>query len=471
MRKPYVAVVLIIVLMTVLLSGFGNAANNQIDIEKTKAEIAELEKTIKALEESSKQRAHRIAELDKEFLETDKKLQNALMQLSLTEERLEEKNTIFASRVRSVYMKGGFSYLEVLLAADNLGDLIVRLGYLMRILGRDSQLVSTIRQEQAELRGLTASVEEYRNSLLDIRYQNEAEQRNLDNLRREKEALLKGAQERLYGELARATPQAERKPVYGISIDNASPARPQHGLSEATVVYEYEVEGRITRYLALFSTFPTKVGPIRSARTHNIILAMENDVHFLYSSAGWDVLAKIKEWETRGTDVLYSKSPSFFRDKSRKAPHNLYVNLSTLNFEPMSQELVVRPAFLGRKGTSTNTISLSYSKNYKVSYKYASNEDAYRRYINDKIHKDANGKVIMARNVIIQYVPHGIDFQLRPTPDLIGEGAIDFYSQGEYFRGKWKKDSIKSPTRYYYQDGQEIERIHGQTWIQIVRDK
>ena len=77
----------------------------------------------------------------------------------------------------------------------------------------------------------------------------------------------------------------------------------------------------------------------------------------------------------------------------------------------------------------------------------------------------------MARNVIIQYAPHGIDFQLRPTPDLIGEGAIDFYSQGEYFRGKWKKDSINSPTKFYYQDGQEIERIQGQTWIQIVRDK
>ena len=302
MRKIYIATTLIAALFVLVLSGFGNSAygnpeDKKKEIEKTKAEIVELENTVKALEESVKSRVDRIAELDREFIDTEKKLEEALTELSLSEIRLEEKNHAFSSRVRGVYMKGGVSYLEVLLAADNLGDLIVRLGYLTRILSQDSELITTIRQEQAVLQSWTASANERRQSLEDLRYQNEAERRNLDNLRREKEALLSAAQKRLSGELARVTPQAERKPVYGISIDNAPRARPQHGLSQATMVYEYEVEGRITRYLALFSTFPTKVGPIRSARTHNIMLAMESDVHFLYTSAGWDVLAKIKEWE------------------------------------------------------------------------------------------------------------------------------------------------------------------------------
>ena len=135
------------------------------------------------------------------------------------------------------------------------------------------------------------------------------------------------------------------------------------------------------------------------------------------------------------------------------------------------RSVVVRPAFLSRQGSPARTISLAYSKNYRVSYTYIPNQDAYRRQINEQTHKDGTGKEIMARTVIIQYVPHGIDFQLRPTPDMIGEGVIDFYSQGEHFKGIWKKDSIASSTRFYYQDGQEIERIHGQTWIQIVRDK
>ncbi|MBS4031748.1 MAG: DUF3048 domain-containing protein [Clostridiales bacterium] len=476
MRKIYIATAFIAALCVLVISGlsnpvYGNSEQKLKEIEKSKAEIEELQKTVKALEESVKIRVNRITEIDREFIDTEKKLEEALRELSLSKTRLEEMNRAFANRVRGVYMKGGISYLEVLLAADNLGDLIVRLGYLTQILSRDSEMITSIRGEQAVLQSWTAAVDERRQSLQDLRFENEAERRNMDNLLREKEALLSAAQKRLTGELFRVTPQAERKPVYSISIDNAPQARPQHGLSQATVVYEYEVEGRITRYLALFSTFPTKVGPIRSARTHNIMLSMENDAHFLYTSAGWDVLAKIKEWGTKGTDVLYSRSSSFYRDSSRKAPHNLYVNLSTLNFEQQSQQVVIRPAFLSRQGTPARTISLSYSKNYRVSYTYIPNQDAYRRQINEQTHKDATGKDIMARNVIVQYVPHGIDFQLRPTPDLIGEGAIDFYSQGEHFKGIWKKDSISSPTRFYYQDGQEIERIHGQTWIQIVRDK
>jgi peptidoglycan hydrolase CwlO-like protein len=476
MRKTWVATAIITVLFVLSVSGsyniaYGNPEDIKKDVEQTKAEVAELEKTVKALEEYIKTRVERIEELDKEFLDTEKKLEQAIREISLSEVRLKEKNQAFAGRVRGAYMKGGVSYMEVLLAAENLGDLIVRLGYLTRILSRDAALITTIRQEQAVLQEWTASLDERQQNLQDLRYQNEAERRNLEDLRREKEALLIATRKKLSGELARITPQAARKPVYGVAMDNAPQARPQHGLAEASVVYEYEVEGQITRYLALFSSFPTKVGPIRSARTHSIMLAMENDVNFLFASAGWDVLDQIKEWKTKSTNVVTSRSSSFYRDSSRKAPHNLYVNLSTLNLESPSQVVVVRPAYLSRQGTPATSVSLEYSANYRVGYTYLANQGAYRRQINGNIHKDASGKVIMARNVIIQYVPHALDFRLRPTPDIIGEGAIDFYSQGEHFKGIWKKDSIFSPTRFYYQDGQEIERVYGQTWIQLARDK
>ncbi|HAP32179.1 MAG TPA: hypothetical protein DCQ14_03895, partial [Firmicutes bacterium] len=67
-------------------------------------------------------------------------------------------------------------------------------------------------------------------------------------------------------------------------------------------------------------------------------------------------------------------------------------------------------------------------------------------------HRDAGGTVIYARNIIIQYVPHGTDLFRRPTPDLIGEGTIDYYALGERFRGRWKKQDAASPTRFYFQD-------------------
>jgi hypothetical protein len=41
---------------------------------------------------------------------------------------------------------------------------------------------------------------------------------------------------------------------FAFVIDNNIAARPAHGLSQAKLVYEVEVEGGITRYLALFDT-------------------------------------------------------------------------------------------------------------------------------------------------------------------------------------------------------------------------
>lgn len=476
MRRYLKAVALLAMCLLLAVGGFHNLAYSSPEdarqqVRQTRTEIVELEKVLQALDESIRSRLARVESLKRELVETEISLKLVTEELADARVKLVETNRIFAERVRSAYMKGGLSYLEVLLEAESFGDLVVRLAYLRHILQQDAEMVSTVRQEQAFMQERKTALETQRQRLRDLRQQRDAEQRNLLDQRREKEAMLAAAQKKLAGELALITPQAERKPVYGVVIDNAPQARPQHGLSQASIVYEYEVEGRITRYLALFASFPTKVGPVRSARSHSSMLALENDVHFIYSSGGVDVLDRIRGWNVRGTNALRSRNPSFFRDNSRRAPHNLYVNLSTLGAESQSAEIRIRPAYLSREGTPAAEVSLEYSPSYRVSYRYLPARGAYRRYINGQVHRDATGAVIMARNIIIQYVPHGSDLVGRPTPDVVGEGAIDFYALGERFRGTWKKENAASPTRFYYQDGQEIERVYGQTWIQLVRER
>ena len=57
------------------------------------------------------------------------------------------------------------------------------------------------------------------------------------------------------------------------TINNHPLARPQSGISQADVVYEFMAEGNVTRFLALFqSELPETVGPIRSARDYFIHL-------------------------------------------------------------------------------------------------------------------------------------------------------------------------------------------------------
>ncbi len=470
----WISTVLLVVLIISMLSGFYNTTYASLEdirkkVEITKTEIAELEKVIKALDDSINNRERRIKELNQEYLETEIQLSRLETELTQSESRLKEKNRIFASRVRSAYIRGRISYLELLLKSENLGDVIVWVGYLTRILNRDAELISYVKNEQALIIKQKTEITSKRQLLLELRSQKDGEYKNLIDQLRVKDNLLEAAKKRLAVELVKITPQAERKPVYGIVIDNYPSARPQHGLAKASLIYEYEVEGGITRYLALFSSFPTKVGPIRSARSHSIILAMENSVNYIYASAGTDILIQIKDWKVNSTNAITSGNPGFFRDSSRKAPYNLYVNLSTLGVEEPSKEVVVRPAYISREGKEISEVILEYSSNYQVRYAYLSNNGVYRRYINGVLHRDATKEEVLARNIIVQYAPHGLDILGRPTPNLVGKGKIDFYSQGQHFSGTWVKDNNTSPTRFYFQDGRELERVYGQTWIQIVR--
>lgn len=450
-------------------STMGSIEDAKKKVELTKAEIAELEKVIKLLDESIKNRESRIEALNNEYLQTEIRLRRLEKELIEAEIRLREKNKLFSNRVRSAYIKGGVSYLEVFLEAKSFGEVIINLEYIVRFLKKDAEIIESVKAEQNLIKEQKMKMTEHRQKLLDLKSQKDGEYRNLVDQKKQKEAILTTIKKRLSVELAAITPQAERKPVYGVVIDNIQAARPQHGLAKASLMYEYEVEGGITRYLALFSTFPTKVGPIRSARTHSIILAMENGVNYIYASAGTDVLIQIKDWKVNSTNAIASGNSSFFRDSTRKAPHNLYVNLATLGVEEPSKEMVVRPAYLNREGEKLTEFTLEYSSSYAVKYEYVSSKNAYRRYINGVLHKDATKEEILARNIIVQYAPHGWDILGRPTPNLIGKGKIEFYSQGQYFQGTWRKDSQSSPTRFFYDDGQEIERIYGQTWIQIMR--
>ncbi|MDW7651966.1 MAG: DUF3048 domain-containing protein [Bacillota bacterium] len=474
MRRLWLATVPVLVFFLLIAGGFnsaawGNPESTKESIDKTRAEITEFEKMIKLLNEDIAERQVRIDELDAEVAETEKQLEKTAAELEEAEARLEENTQKFAGRVRSAYMKGGLSYLEVLLEADNFGDLIVRMAYLTRILNRDAVLVGGIREERAIIQERKTAMEQQRESVQDLRYQQETARKNMLAQRKEVENLLAEAQKKLAKDLVDITPQANRKPAYGVVLDNHANARPQHGLSRASTVYEYEVEGRITRYLALFANFPSKVGPIRSARNHNIMLALENGVNFVHAGGSSDNIAKIAEWGVDSTNALTHSG--FYRDSSRRAPHNLYVNLSTLGTASKSGVVVIRPAFVARQGTPAASFSLDYSPTYRIRYQYNPDKGTYRRYINGSIHRDATGAEIAARNIIIQYAHHANDLRGRPTPELIGSGAIDYYVQGERFQGTWRKESISAPTRFFYQDGQEIERVYGQTWIQIARSR
>ena len=122
-----------------------------------------------------------------------------------------------------------------------------------------------------------------------------------------------------------------------VQVENLNGARPQSGLSTADIVYEYETEGGISRFSAMWFGTPTAtIGPVRSARLATIRLVTTYNATLLYSGASDYVAATLADEGLRQYNETSSQG-ALFRINSRAAPHNLYTDAA--HFAPFAQRV------------------------------------------------------------------------------------------------------------------------------------
>jgi len=267
--------------------------------------------------------------------------------------------------------------------------------------------------------------------------------------------------------------------VLVFSIDNLKAARPQKGISEADIMYEVPAEGGVSRLLAVFYHGTTEtVGPVRSARPYMIDIAREWDGVFVHCGGSNDAF---KYLGTGVVDYLneISAGSYFWRDKSRRAPHNLFTSTANIYDYILAKEKQsdqVPRAFLFWEdgevpagGEIADLIKINYPS-AKNTYKYDSQTGLYSRYINDQPHIDANNEQqIQAANIIVQKVSSKVlDSAGRLSINLVGSGEAMLFSGGTVRIGTWQKASLDDPTYFYDADGSEWKLAGGQTWIQVT---
>src|SRR6266508_3191509 len=94
-------------------------------------------------------------------------------------------------------------------------------------------------------------------------------------------------------------------PVVGVKVDNTSAARPQWGLNQADVVYVEQVEGGLTRLVAIYASHrPARTGPVRSVRRSDPeLLAQYGPMALAFSGGAANVVAAFR------TSTLVDASP------------------------------------------------------------------------------------------------------------------------------------------------------------------
>lgn len=266
-----------------------------------------------------------------------------------------------------------------------------------------------------------------------------------------------------------------------VMLDNQYKARPQAGLSEADVVYEFLAEGNITRYMAvIYTNKPETIGPVRSARPYFVDKALEYDPIYVHFGGSEQAKKDIRTLKMANISGITCGANTFVRVNHKKMPHNAYTSYNAIMKEAKRRKYNKNGSFDTLKfneedtqieGEDLNDIKIPYrGKSYTSQFKYNKEDGLYYRYVNNKPHLDEASKIhLKAKNIIVQYANQRvIDSVGRLDVDLIGEGKGLYVTNGKVMEVKWKKPSRRDITRYYDLEGNEIKFNPGVTWYQVV---
>lgn len=271
--------------------------------------------------------------------------------------------------------------------------------------------------------------------------------------------------------------------------------RPQYGLSFADIVYEYEVEGGVSRFAAFYrSHAPEMVGSIRSARLMDLELVNAYNALLGYSGSNdWIrefILASDWKWRALSPQIGVN-CPSFCRIRwdSRPFEHTLFANTVAIWQEAERRQVNEGMIATGLAfnetpdpgGELANDIEIDwYSDRSLTRWQYHPEDNKYYRWDSGLPHIDAaTGEQITTDNVVILEVWHvdrpdvyeseigGIALEHQ----LWGTGGAWVFRDGRWYKGEWFRNRDRGGVyiRYMDEDKTPIMLRPGQTWFEIVR--
>lgn len=276
----------------------------------------------------------------------------------------------------------------------------------------------------------------------------------------------------------------DERPI-AVMIDNDDKnARPHAGMDEAYLIYEMNVEGGSTRFMALYRNVDTeKIGPVRSSRHYFLDYVMENDA--IYTHFGWSPKA-IQDISAYGIQkingVLGEDGDIFWREEKFKGDwHSAYTSIEKIkakaekkgfqNTTERKNGIEYATAFFTPDSDlKANTVYLNYSGRYKTSYVYNPETKLYEKQIFSAPHVLQNGKTVSFKNVVVQLVPVTALGDGTDRRNLLntGSGKGYYITDGVYEEITWHKPSRRENTTYKKADGTPLRINPGKTIINLI---
>lgn len=286
----------------------------------------------------------------------------------------------------------------------------------------------------------------------------------------------------------------DQRPI-AVMVDNEKTALPHYGTSEADVIYELmnsTQNDRITRLMCLVKDWGEieQLGSIRSTRPTNIMLAAEwnavlchdggpyyNDQYFSQPWAAHfsGTFSRINNGKSKEfTEYIVSGDlESNFSDYSGTAgyetTYNEYANEGEhFNFVSYGDQVNLDEKY--SRYYTANKVSLPFWHNSStLTYNQETGLYEYSEY--GEPHEDAeDGEVLSFKNVILQ----NCDFVQLDENGYLIYNCIDSGKYAWYLTNgiakdvTWVKTSETGITKYYDENGEELEINTGKTYIALV---
>lgn len=273
---------------------------------------------------------------------------------------------------------------------------------------------------------------------------------------------------------------------FGIMLNNIHVAMPQHGVSDADMIFEYNAEGGITRMVGFFQEVGSvgTIGSVRSARPYFVETVLGMDAIYVHAGGSTKANSMLQQYGV--DDITEGDFDCFWRDEERAKTmafeHTLMTSGSRLKdytadngWRLKHEDSYQYPVTFAEDGTpagGTNATDISVEfSSYKTgtfTYDPASKLYMIGQYDGPYIDGNTNEQVGITNLLILRASTSLIPDTPCLDIDISGSGDGIYICGGKAIDIQWHKEDVYDPFSYTTTDGSSFPFGIGKTYVCVV---
>ncbi|MFG2471673.1 DUF3048 domain-containing protein [Streptomyces canus] len=272
--------------------------------------------------------------------------------------------------------------------------------------------------------------------------------------------------------------KTDRRSVLAVKIDNVRAARPQTGIDSADVVYAEQVEGGLSRLMAVYATkLPKAVGPVRSARESDLELLRQFEDPTLAFSGAQGKLMPLINGAPLVPQTPEKATRAYFRGPDKVSPHNLFLRPKRLvpvtpGAAALTTGFTYGPAPAGGTEDTSETVRFPAAR---FTFTWSQSRERWLVSMDGTPDVTSDGKRLAPATVVVQYVKvrksafHDFLGNNTPYTVTVGSGRAKVLRDGRAYDVNWKRARATDGTEFTTKDGSRVNFAEGQVWIVFAK--